>query len=174
MAPGGFLRTILVANQALQWISSVIVMSLASFLISKPGKAGEHVEYTEVIAVLNVVLWILGIILPFSGRYGGHLLPLEFIMSYLWLTAFIFQAQDYSWQSCSTHGPNSLIGFCSYKKAMEAFTFLAFFFAVTAIILELWIYRKTLNNAEFHLRTHRNGLTHNKEETSVSTPDPSV
>jgi len=157
MGKTGGLRTILVANQAFQWVCSVIVMSLASFLISKPGDAGEHVKYTEVIATFNVAVWFLGIVLPFLGFYKGHFLPFEFIMSYLWITAFIFQAQDYNWKNCEFNGPSTLLGFCSYKKALEAFTFLSFFFTVTAIALEGWIYRKALSAAEVSLPTNGHG-----------------
>jgi len=40
-----------------------------------------------------------------------------------WLTAFIFNAQDYDWHACGLGDPAG--GDCSKKHANEAFTFLA-------------------------------------------------
>ena len=53
-----------------------------------------------------------------------------------WLTAFIFEAQDYDEHNCNLFGPDTGAGYCSRKRAMEAFTFLAFFFNFTGVVLE--------------------------------------
>jgi hypothetical protein len=42
----------------------------------------------------------------------------------LWLTAFIFAAQDYEYGQCAVRSPMSF-GKCSIKKTLEAFAFLA-------------------------------------------------
>jgi hypothetical protein len=51
--------------------------------------------------------------------------PLAWIFSYLWLTAFIFAAQDYnSSPGCWAYSP-SFVNKCALKKTLEAFTFIA-------------------------------------------------
>jgi hypothetical protein len=55
------------------------------------------------------------------------------------LTAFIFEAQDYNLNNCSLNAPPTGDGFCARKKTMEAFTFLAFFFNFTGIIIEAYL-----------------------------------
>jgi hypothetical protein len=45
-------------------------------------------------------------------------------MSYLWLTAFIFAAQDYEYGSCALNSP-AFMNNCSLKRTLEAFAFIA-------------------------------------------------
>jgi hypothetical protein len=56
--------------------------------------------------------------------YKGYLAPLAWIFSYLWLTAFIFAAQDYNYGTCSRRSP-AFVNKCSLKRTLEAFAFLA-------------------------------------------------
>jgi hypothetical protein len=56
--------------------------------------------------------------------YKGYLAPLAWIFSYLWLTAFIFAAQDYEYSNCALRSP-SFVNKCSLKKTLEAFAFIA-------------------------------------------------
>ena len=56
-----------------------------------------------------------------------------------WLTAFIFEAQDYNEHSCDFFAPNTGPGFCARKKTMEAFSFLAFFFSLQGTLLEAYL-----------------------------------
>jgi len=55
------------------------------------------------------------------------------------LTAFIFEAQDYNEHNCSLYAPDTGNGFCSRKKTMEAFSFLAFFFNFSGTALEAYL-----------------------------------
>lgn len=61
-------------------------------------------------------------LLPLVDSYGGYLMPLNLILSYFWLTSFIFSAQDWSGDRCYDTGP--LFGHCGKKHTMEAFNFL--------------------------------------------------
>jgi hypothetical protein len=56
--------------------------------------------------------------------YKGYLAPLAWIFSYLWLTAFIFAAQDYNYGSCALRSP-AFVDKCALKKTLEAFAFIA-------------------------------------------------
>lgn len=74
-------------------------------------------------AVITLAFYLVATVLPFFGKYRGHLLPLNLVLSYLWLTSFIFAAQDWSSGRCAYDPPG--IGRCSIKKATEAFDFIA-------------------------------------------------
>jgi hypothetical protein len=76
-------------------------------------------------AAIDVVLYIPALALPASNKYKGYMWPLAWIFSYLWLTAFIFAAQDYnSGPGCWAYSP-SFVNKCALKKTLEAFAFLA-------------------------------------------------
>jgi len=136
-------RPLQLATRTLQWCSAVIVMGLTSYFISK-GPTGQHIIYQEVIAVLSVLFFLptfVSLFLP--SALSKIVLVIDVIFSYLWLTAFIFAAQDYNWHLCYFHAPAGIS--CGRKHANEAFMFLAFFFTFCGIFLEvaaLWAYRK--------------------------------
>ncbi|KAJ5982158.1 hypothetical protein N7451_012258 [Penicillium sp. IBT 35674x] len=80
-----------------------------------------------------------------------------FLPAFVWLTAFIFAAQDYNWKNCAAKAPVGAS--CALKKANESFMFLAFLFTVLAIFLELfnfWSYRKEIyvNEGRKHNAQH--------------------
>ncbi|KAJ5101286.1 hypothetical protein NUU61_003508 [Penicillium alfredii] len=136
-------RPLQLLTRVMQWTSAVIVMGLTSFFISR-GPHGQHIIYQEVIAVLSVVFFLPAFISPFLPKVlSKFVLAIDVIFSYLWLTAFIFAAQDYSWHACFFNAPPGVT--CSRKKANEAFIFLAFIFTFLGMFLEvasLWAYRK--------------------------------
>ncbi|KAF9251046.1 hypothetical protein DTO006G1_4084 [Penicillium roqueforti] len=135
-------RPLQLATRAMQWSSAVIVMGLTSFFINR-GPRGQHTIYQEVIAVLSVVFFLLAFISPFLPSLSRFVLAIDVVFSYLWLTAFIFSAQDYSTRRCYYAIPAGLN--CNSKRANEAFIFLAFIFTFFGIFLEtaaLWAYRK--------------------------------
>jgi hypothetical protein len=72
---------------------------------------------------MSVAFYIPALFVPMMKWYKGQMLALSVIFSYLWLTAFIFEAQDYDWHSCANNAPAG--GHCSLKRANEAFSFLA-------------------------------------------------
>ncbi|CAI7632296.1 unnamed protein product [Penicillium manginii] len=136
-------RPVQLATRTLQWSSAVVVLALTSFFISR-GPHGQHLLYQEVIAVLSVVFFIPAFISPFlPTALSKFVLLIDVIFSYLWLTAFIFAAQDYSQHSCNFSSPFGVT--CGRKKANESFIFLAFIFTFFGMFLEvaaLWAYRK--------------------------------
>ncbi|KAJ5119335.1 hypothetical protein N7448_010004 [Penicillium atrosanguineum] len=98
-------RPLQLATRTLQWISAVIVMGLTSYFISV-GPTGQHLIYQEVIAVLSVVFFLPAFVSPFlPTALSKFVLAIDVIFSYLWLTAFIFAAQDYNWHLCYFHSP---------------------------------------------------------------------
>ncbi|KAL2818636.1 membrane-associating domain-containing protein [Aspergillus granulosus] len=135
-------RPAMLLTRTLQWTSAVIVMGLTSSFINR-GPRGQHIIYQEVIAVLSVVFFLPAFISPFMPKVlGRFVFIIDVIFSYLWLTAFVFAAQDYNWNNCYFRAP-PLMG-CSRKRANEAFIFLAFIFTFFGMLLELfslWSYR---------------------------------
>jgi len=135
------LRTALFVSRLLQWASAVIVMGIASYYIAKyTSDRHEHIIYEEVIACVSVALFLVPLFLSYYRRNTWHTAPLDLIFSYLWLTAFVFTAQDYNYYPCET-GPPSEDPKCSRKHALEAFTFLAFIFTFLSMILQhqVWV-----------------------------------
>ena len=72
-----------------------------------------------------MILYLPAMLLPLMGKYKGYGAPLAWIFSYLWLTAFIFAAQDYNFDNCEFNSPGPFVNKCSLKKTLEAFAFLA-------------------------------------------------
>ncbi|KAL3448324.1 membrane-associating domain-containing protein [Aspergillus insuetus] len=136
-------RPVMLFVRALQWASAVIVMGITSYFISK-GPRGQHIIYQEVIAVLSVVFFLPAFVSPFMPRVLGRpVFLIDVIFSYLWLTAFIFAAQDYNQNNCFFRSPPFMR--CSRKRANEAFIFLAFIFTFFGMLMELfsiWSYRR--------------------------------
>lgn len=75
-------------------------------------------------AAIDTFLYLPALVAPIFKSYKGYLAPLAWIFSYLWLTAFIFAAQDYDYNNCRLTSPLSF-GHCGLKKTLEAFAFLA-------------------------------------------------
>ncbi|KAL5335094.1 membrane-associating domain-containing protein [Aspergillus crustosus] len=136
-------RPILLATRSLQWASAVIVMGITSYFLAK-GPRGQHLIYQEVIAVTSVVFFLPAFVSPFMpNTLSRFVFFIDVIFSYLWLTAFIFAAQDYNWRNCYFNSPRGMG--CSRKRANEAFIFLAFIFTLIGMLGELyslWSYRR--------------------------------
>ncbi|GFF49450.1 hypothetical protein IFM58399_08558 [Aspergillus lentulus] len=128
-------RPLQLITRVLQWSSAVIVMGITSYFIHL-GPRGQHLIYQEVISTLSVAFFLPAFISPFMPTaLGKFVLAIDVIFSYLWLTAFIFAAQDYNEQNCYFNSPPFVD--CSKKKANEAFIFLAFFFTFAGMFLEI-------------------------------------
>ncbi|KAJ5130008.1 uncharacterized protein N7515_006047 [Penicillium bovifimosum] len=142
-------RPLQLATRTLQWMSAVIVMGLTSFFIHR-GPRGQHIIFQEVIAVLSVLFFLPAFISPFlPTALSRFVLAIDVIFSYLWLTAFIFAAQDYSTNRCYISQPVGV--HCRYKRANESFIFLAFIFTFIGMFLEvaaLWAYRRENNTVQ--------------------------
>ncbi|KZN87714.1 hypothetical protein EN45_062750 [Penicillium chrysogenum] len=96
-----------ILTRFMQWSSAVI-----------------HTIYQEVISTISVALFLPAFVSPFvPNLLSKFVTPIDIIFSYLWLTAFIFAAQDYNWKDCSQNAPPGAS--CALKKANESFMFLA-------------------------------------------------
>ncbi|KAJ5910640.1 hypothetical protein N7504_005283 [Penicillium tannophilum] len=132
-------RPLQLALRAMQWCSAVIVLGLTSWFISQ-GPRGQHIIYQEVIAAFSVVCFIPAFISPFRPSIlSKTVILVDVVFSYLWLTAFIFAAEDYNWHSCYFNSPPGIS--CGYKRANEAFIFLAFIMTFFGIFLEFAAHR---------------------------------
>ncbi|KAJ5146159.1 uncharacterized protein N7515_000723 [Penicillium bovifimosum] len=156
--------------RAMQWGSAVIVMGLTSFFISR-GPRGQHIIYQEVIAVLSVVFFLPAFISPFMpNRLSKFVVFIDIVFSYLWLTAFIFAAQDYNLHSCIANAPPGVT--CGRKKANEAFMFLAFISTLFGLFLEvylLWGYHKENNTTPGHPEKIENGAQPSVDAPATTT-----
>ncbi|KIN02445.1 hypothetical protein OIDMADRAFT_18314 [Oidiodendron maius Zn] len=154
MAANKLNTLVLLVNRVLQWSSAVIVMGITSYFIHRHLR-GEHSKYTEVISTMSVVFFLPGFAsIWVSGRLSLLVIAIDTVFSYLWLTSFIFAAQDYNWHHDCRSFPQGAT--CSKKYAQEAFIFLAFFFTLTGIGLELWSYwqRNRDNATPLHEKRH--------------------
>ncbi|TFA98667.1 hypothetical protein CCMA1212_009524 [Trichoderma ghanense] len=141
------------------FISSIIVVGIVGNFLERFSNRGVDIVYIEVIAVISMVVYLIGMIAPWLPKYGGHLAPLHLIFSYLWLTSFIFAAQRWSHHRCRFSIPAP--GQCGKKHAVEAFVWLAFFFILCNLIIEAFLYRA-------HHRTYVNEPTHHTKERPAS------
>ncbi|PHH87246.1 hypothetical protein CDD83_9129 [Cordyceps sp. RAO-2017] len=146
------LRFLILGSHFMIFLSSLIVTALLSYFIHTNSFRGAHLIYQEVIATVTLAIYLFGMLLPLIDSYRGYLMPMNLILSYLWLTSFIFTAQDWGGGRCIFSPPN--FGECRKKHAAEAFTFLAFFFLICNTVAEGYL-----------LRTHGSNKGLTKERT---------
>ncbi|KZM22164.1 uncharacterized protein EKO05_0003797 [Ascochyta rabiei] len=145
-------RPLIAANHALHLISSLIVLGISGYFINK-FTHNTHLVYWIALAAVDVFLYLPALALPALKTYKGYLAPLTWILSYLWLTAFIFAAQDYEYNGgCAVNSPR-FVNKCSLKRTLEAFAFIAFFTTLVGTLLEarLW-------DVQRFKETHRAGV----------------
>ncbi|KAJ6140347.1 hypothetical protein N7471_006833 [Penicillium samsonianum] len=122
----------------IQCASSFIVLGITAWAVRDTKTL--TVIFCLVVAVLTPVFY--GITVSTSCITRGHrwhvfpLLVTDAVMSYLWLTAFIFLALDFNHVSCSVHPWNGQ-RVCSRKYSAEAFSFIAFFTTLVAMAFEI-------------------------------------
>ncbi|KAJ5640203.1 uncharacterized protein N7484_008065 [Penicillium longicatenatum] len=132
-------RPLQLVLRTMQWCSAVIVLGLTSWFISR-GPRGQHIIYQEVIAAFSIVCFIPAFISPFRPSFLNKMVMLiDLVFSYLWLTAFVFAAEDYDWHSCYLNSPPGVS--CRRKRANQAFIFLAFIFTFFGLFLEYAAHR---------------------------------
>ncbi|PKY05739.1 hypothetical protein P168DRAFT_326065 [Aspergillus campestris IBT 28561] len=143
MFPSSLTKPFQLLCRAMQWSSAAIVLGLTSYYIHK-GPRGLLLKYTEVIATMSIVFFLPAFVSPFMpNRLSKYVLLIDVVFSYLWLTAFIFAAQDYNRDDCFLNAPPHHS--CAKKKANESFIFLTFiftFFAMFLEVLNLWADRR--------------------------------
>jgi hypothetical protein len=132
------IRLATLLNHFLHWASAIIVMSIAAYFLAH-FRHNQHLIYWVTIAAIDSFLYLPALVLPLMKSYKGYLAPLAWLYSYLWLTAFIFAAQDYNWHNCAFNSPSDTSK-CGLKKTLEAFAFIAFITNLIGQVLEwrLW------------------------------------
>ncbi|KAK5214817.1 hypothetical protein LTR72_012068, partial [Exophiala xenobiotica] len=98
-------------------------MAIVSYFIHDYSR-NEHTTYQEVIACTSIGFFLPTMPLAFYKRFTVHLIPLDYVYSHLWVTAFIFAAQDYNWKACSQNSPRG-VHKCTLKFALESWCIIA-------------------------------------------------
>ncbi|KAL2264517.1 hypothetical protein VTJ83DRAFT_7027 [Remersonia thermophila] len=132
--------------------SSAILVGTISYFV-RWGYRGTWWIYPLVIAVVTLFIYLITMFLPILKRYRGYMLPVNFILSYLWVTALIFAAQRFAGGRCVFY-PVPRRG-CSVAHAILTFWIIGFVFLIFNIIMEalMWAHhwresRHTVHDAE--------------------------
>ncbi|KAF2011895.1 hypothetical protein BU24DRAFT_412446 [Aaosphaeria arxii CBS 175.79] len=142
LASASALSFIATGSHFLVWASSLVVVGITAFFLNNYAH-DSHLTYEMVISSVTAAFWIPSLFLPFlanAAAYKKFYIPLNGVFSYLWLTAFVFAAQDYNKGSCWANAPS--VGHCSLKLASESFIFLAMFFHIVAMVAETVAWRQ--------------------------------
>ncbi|KAJ5713837.1 uncharacterized protein N7483_011018 [Penicillium malachiteum] len=125
-------------TRALQIFSAIIVLGITAW--AARGTKTLTVIFSLTIAVITIVFAVLSSSISFVlRRQRWHIFPIlitDAIISYLWLTSFIFLAQDFNRQSCRISRWNGEV-VCSRQYTAEAFSFIAFFASMVTLALEV-------------------------------------
>ncbi|KAJ5241541.1 uncharacterized protein N7469_003132 [Penicillium citrinum] len=132
-----YIRPFLFAVRLLLWISAVITLGLTAWVVAH--LKGYRAIFTLVIAVLTTVFYIPALFTACMHRNRGYMLPLDIIFYALWLSAFIFVAQtdDFLGGSGCSFFIWDLNTSCKRRNAIEAFSFLSFFWTFCGLCLEI-------------------------------------
>ncbi|KAK3315737.1 hypothetical protein B0H66DRAFT_624389 [Apodospora peruviana] len=152
-------RSFLGLNNFLILGSSAILTGILSHFIHRYHARGTHMVYQEVIAVLTMFLYLFALFLPALKSYRGYLLPLNLILSYLWLTSLIFSSQDWSGRRCQYNGPGLYTtarpGFltrhsCGLKHTVQAFNIIGFSMLFLNMFIEamMWASHRRQNQID--------------------------
>ncbi|KIW86524.1 hypothetical protein Z517_01922 [Fonsecaea pedrosoi CBS 271.37] len=155
------LRIVLFMVNFIKWASACIVMAIVSYFIHDYSR-DLHTTYQEIIACTCIGFFLPTIPLAFHKRFTVQLIPLDYIYSHLWVTAFIFAAEDYNRHPCSSVSPPG-VRKCSLKYALESWCIIAVSFCVFSTIVQVLIYRSE--------RDVRHSMLLEKTRQSVETTD---
>ncbi|KAJ4345781.1 uncharacterized protein N0V89_011916 [Didymosphaeria variabile] len=133
------LRPLLLANHALHFASSVIVLGISGYFIAK-FDANTHLRYWIGVAAVDTFFYLPSLFLPLVKTYKGYLAPLALTLSYLWLIAFVFASQDYDYNGGQMFNSPAGVDKPGLKRTLEAFAFIAFFTSLVGFFAEarLW------------------------------------
>ncbi|PYH76634.1 hypothetical protein BO82DRAFT_436491 [Aspergillus uvarum CBS 121591] len=124
--------------RVIQFISSVVVLGITAWAVQETKNV--TVIYSLVISVVTIVITSAALLFScMIKRQRWHIWPIlitDGVMSYLWLVAFVFLAQNFNAVNCRIILWNGLTA-CSRKYAAEAFSFIAFFCALVALGLDI-------------------------------------
>ena len=72
-------------------------------------------------AVVTLFFYLFAMVFPAIKRYLGYMLPLNLVLSYLWITSLIFTSQDYSGRRCGSAYYYTRASHCNLKHTVQAF-----------------------------------------------------
>ncbi|KAK4447187.1 hypothetical protein QBC34DRAFT_427484 [Podospora aff. communis PSN243] len=174
-------RSLLGINNFMILASSAIVTGILSHFLHHYRYRNTYIVYMEVIAVLTLFLYLFAMFTPAFKSYRGYLLPLDLILTYLWLASLIFSSQYWSGGRCVTHAPYGMMSsvpgvvpgtyvttldpLCRLKHAAQAFNIIGFTFLLFNTIIEAIMW------ATHHRREHDtvNGTGYNKAPAGTVT-----
>ncbi|CEO59696.1 hypothetical protein PMG11_04363 [Penicillium brasilianum] len=136
MEHGEVIRPFLFSVRLLLWISAVITLGLTAWVVDHVK--GYRAIFTLVIAVLTTAFYIPSLFTACMRRNRGYMIPLDIVFYALWLSAFIFVAQTDNLgdgAGCS-YFLWDLSTSCRRRNAIEAWTFLSFFWTFCGLCLE--------------------------------------
>lgn len=164
------LRILFFAISVLQWSSGVIVLGMVVRFLSQYSQGG-HLKYDVCVASLNTLIYGTAQFYPILKAYKGYSILLHLTFSYLWLTSFIFAAQDYDYGNCANNAPPDS-GLCTEKYVLQAFAFVAFFCTFLAIPLDglLYVFEHYKNPAYYDPAPHTNGHSNGVANGHTATP----
>lgn len=131
------IRPILFVVRLLLWISAVITLALAAWIVDH-NVTGYRAVFPLVIAVLTTVFYIPSLFTACMKNNKGYMIPLDVIFYALWLSAFIFIAQTdnvFGGAGCS-YFSWTVSNACRRRNSVQAFTFLSFFWTLCGLCLE--------------------------------------
>ncbi|KAK4168383.1 hypothetical protein QBC43DRAFT_376049 [Cladorrhinum sp. PSN259] len=157
-------RTFLGLHNLIILASSTIITGIISYLLHRYRYRNTHLVYEEVIAVLTLFFYLFASISPAFKNYRGYLLPLNLLLSYLWLTGLIFSSQDYAGHRCYYNSPPPMLTYnpntplsnpnnpvnrsnhCRLKHAVQAFWIIGFSYLFLNAIMEALMWANARRN----------------------------
>jgi len=127
------------ATYALHLVSSLIVLGISAYFVAN-FEHTTHLLYWVSVATVSTALTIPLLLLPTLGKLKLSSSPFALILSYLWLTAFIFATQDYDYNGGPFANSPVAVAKPALKKTLEAFAFIAFFTSMVGHVLEARIW----------------------------------
>jgi hypothetical protein len=131
-------RILTLLTNYLHLASTTIVLGISAYFI-KSYTHNTHLVYWLTVACIDLAFALpLTIAYPLidppriASRFLG---TFQWVFTYLWLTAFIFAAQDYNFGDTCERSPSG-VRKCGLKRTLEAFAFLAFFTGVVGVCIE--------------------------------------
>ncbi|KAL2116198.1 hypothetical protein VTJ04DRAFT_10453 [Mycothermus thermophilus] len=144
-------RALLSFSNFMVFASSAILVGIISYYI-RWGYRGVHWVYPLVIAVITLFIYLITLFLPILKSYRGYMLPLNFILTYLWVTALIFAAQRFAGGRCRFTAVR-----CGLQHTILAFWIIGFVFLLHNVVVEalMWAHHwkrgpRRVTDAEKH------------------------
>ncbi|KAK5202934.1 hypothetical protein LTR41_011324 [Exophiala xenobiotica] len=159
-------RLAILANHWLHWSSSIIVLGISAYFIANYSH-NTHLVYWITVACVDAFAYLPALVLPILGSYKGYMAPAAWVFSYLWLTAFIFAAQDYDFGGTCARSPSG-VNKCSQKDTLQAFAFIAFFTNILGQFLEGWLW--AMQPSKDRGATHADKSTASASTGATATP----